>query len=492
MQTKEGPLVVSRQPQIKPRNQLWCSGCARQGHMEHECNYFRQYPPTKPSVVSYEDVLPQRCTNLHKNHVRSSTRCYGSIDISKYPQQIPSCEQNSADNAPLDEKNISYDNSNPNLFPKNLTLSYTVPSPHSHVPLLSNAVHQVPSLADKVPSPTRTSQSNSQVRSQKDLISLQSVSQDKCDRDVPSNQSDILVDSRTALPQGKYISSEKITSQNDFQNESNTNGKLSLVSQCVSQNIISTADNFQSPVIHPISTTVPIFPPKSLKQSVSIQDNRNQLPLSNPYDFTERDYDNFILEANSGLLNHIRSIQFGTGFMSDGIQVEAVSIRSKIVEKTMGYIIREDQKRISDLIINEPASIVREFLRKEMRELVCWVSKRDPVFLQKQYFKYNKLSLIQEPLTTKTVSDKCFWFRVLNMYLFGIHGFEKGKENLRILRGFLGEFKQKGVCRADVVKAHKYVFGVVKHSGVNYPKLIEKTINGSYQTKNFNISSDSK
>lgn len=45
---------------MKPRNNQWCSGCARQGHLEHECNYIhyhREYPPTRMDIVSYVDVL---------------------------------------------------------------------------------------------------------------------------------------------------------------------------------------------------------------------------------------------------------------------------------------------------------------------------------------------------------------------------------------------------------------------------------------------------
>ncbi|KAG5868742.1 hypothetical protein JTB14_012078 [Gonioctena quinquepunctata] len=55
--TDDGPIVVSRE-QIKPRDEQWCSGCARQGHLEHECkSYPREYPPTTPYIVNYEDNL---------------------------------------------------------------------------------------------------------------------------------------------------------------------------------------------------------------------------------------------------------------------------------------------------------------------------------------------------------------------------------------------------------------------------------------------------
>ncbi|KAJ8951337.1 hypothetical protein NQ318_009271 [Aromia moschata] len=57
-ETEDGPIVVSREGQLKPRDKQWCSGCAKQGHLEYECNYYnRMYPPNNPRIMSYEDVL---------------------------------------------------------------------------------------------------------------------------------------------------------------------------------------------------------------------------------------------------------------------------------------------------------------------------------------------------------------------------------------------------------------------------------------------------
>ncbi|CAH1971487.1 unnamed protein product [Acanthoscelides obtectus] len=56
--TEPGPIKVTAGPQLKPRDQQWCSGCAAQGHLEHECYYYgRQYPPALPYIVNYDNVL---------------------------------------------------------------------------------------------------------------------------------------------------------------------------------------------------------------------------------------------------------------------------------------------------------------------------------------------------------------------------------------------------------------------------------------------------
>lgn len=42
---------------MKSSDELWCCGCAQQGHLEHNCMYSnRQYPPTIPYIQSFEDV----------------------------------------------------------------------------------------------------------------------------------------------------------------------------------------------------------------------------------------------------------------------------------------------------------------------------------------------------------------------------------------------------------------------------------------------------
>ncbi|XP_057654277.1 uncharacterized protein LOC130892726 isoform X1 [Diorhabda carinulata] len=72
--TDKGPMVTS--PELpKPRFQQWCSGCAKQGHLEHECNYFnRYYPPTTPFINNYEDNLQyNKQMELQQTSIASAT-----------------------------------------------------------------------------------------------------------------------------------------------------------------------------------------------------------------------------------------------------------------------------------------------------------------------------------------------------------------------------------------------------------------------------------
>lgn len=42
---------------IKEAKDLYCSGCAKQGHLEHTCDYYnRTHPPTTPVICEFKDV----------------------------------------------------------------------------------------------------------------------------------------------------------------------------------------------------------------------------------------------------------------------------------------------------------------------------------------------------------------------------------------------------------------------------------------------------
>ncbi|XP_063910404.1 uncharacterized protein LOC135127740 isoform X2 [Zophobas morio] len=58
--TSEGPLIKQTGPSLKEKNQLWCSGCARSGHLEHSCRFYKSiYPPTDVDIKSYEDIYKE-------------------------------------------------------------------------------------------------------------------------------------------------------------------------------------------------------------------------------------------------------------------------------------------------------------------------------------------------------------------------------------------------------------------------------------------------
>ncbi|XP_044268883.1 uncharacterized protein LOC123014074 [Tribolium madens] len=58
--TTEGPLKTYSGPALKQKKDLWCSGCAQPGHLEHMCGFYKSmYPPTDPFIKGYTDVYGQ-------------------------------------------------------------------------------------------------------------------------------------------------------------------------------------------------------------------------------------------------------------------------------------------------------------------------------------------------------------------------------------------------------------------------------------------------
>lgn len=56
-QTEEGPLVRPRGLPMKEVKDLYCSGCAKQGHLEYTCDYYnRTHPPSTPVICEFKDV----------------------------------------------------------------------------------------------------------------------------------------------------------------------------------------------------------------------------------------------------------------------------------------------------------------------------------------------------------------------------------------------------------------------------------------------------
>ncbi|XP_008191804.1 uncharacterized protein Zcchc7 [Tribolium castaneum] len=60
--TTEGPLKTYSGPALKPN--LWCSGCAQPGHLEHMCDFYKSmYPPTDPFIKNYDQVYDDENEN---------------------------------------------------------------------------------------------------------------------------------------------------------------------------------------------------------------------------------------------------------------------------------------------------------------------------------------------------------------------------------------------------------------------------------------------
>lgn len=54
-------MVTYDGPELKDKSQLWCSGCAQAGHLEHDCRFYKSiYPPSDPFIKSYDDIYQEK------------------------------------------------------------------------------------------------------------------------------------------------------------------------------------------------------------------------------------------------------------------------------------------------------------------------------------------------------------------------------------------------------------------------------------------------
>lgn len=65
-----GPLNRYEGPPLRQKKDLWCSGCARPGHLEHSCRSYKSaYPATDPYIKSFEDVYKERNEQFTRQQV---------------------------------------------------------------------------------------------------------------------------------------------------------------------------------------------------------------------------------------------------------------------------------------------------------------------------------------------------------------------------------------------------------------------------------------
>lgn len=132
-----------------------------------------------------------------------------------------------------------------------------------------------------------------------------------------------------------------------------------------------------------------------------------------------------------------------------------------------------DMRKIQELFMSMPHATVKSFVRKQVEELDTKIMNYNPKLLRHKLFKYDR---IHENMTEKTKKDRCFWFRVLNMFIFGIHNLNDGKLHIRFIRNFLASKKSQEFDesrRRSLFNSYSYIFGVDKHTNVSYYRLIK-------------------
>ncbi|KAJ8931716.1 hypothetical protein NQ314_015334 [Rhamnusium bicolor] len=140
---------------------------------------------------------------------------------------------------------------------------------------------------------------------------------------------------------------------------------------------------------------------------------------------------------------------------------------------------KNDERKNRHIIMSMSCNVVRQFLKKSIEELDTVATKYDPRLLRKKLYKYANCALSKRPLTEELVREKCFWYRVFNMFIFGVHKFRDGNLHVNYLRKYLSESKQNKLDenkRKSLFSAYNYIFGRDCHVNVNYSKIIRQII----------------
>lgn len=152
----------------------------------------------------------------------------------------------------------------------------------------------------------------------------------------------------------------------------------------------------------------------------------------------------------------------------------------KIYHGTM-EVLQQNQKRVRNTIMSMPSHFVRDFLAKEIADLENVVSHSDPKYLKKKLFKYDKISASKRLLQWDVVKERCFWYRILNMFIFGVHQFKDGRVHMDFLRKFVSGSAHDKLDvhkRKALLNAYNYIFEGTRHNNVNYYKALQSLVQG--------------
>lgn len=141
-----------------------------------------------------------------------------------------------------------------------------------------------------------------------------------------------------------------------------------------------------------------------------------------------------------------------------------------------------DMKKIQELFMKMPHATVKHFLRKQIEELDTQIVNYNPKVLRHKLFKYDRSEIQSEKLKR----DRCYWFRVLNMFIFGIHNLNDGKLHISFIRNFLESRKAiefDEAKRRSLFSSYSYIFGVDKHTNISYYRLIKLLVDRCNQGK---------
>lgn len=142
-----------------------------------------------------------------------------------------------------------------------------------------------------------------------------------------------------------------------------------------------------------------------------------------------------------------------------------------------------DMTKIRELFMSLPQTDVKSFVRKQVDELDTKIVNYDLKLLRNKLFKYDRIS---ENVSEKLKKDRLFWFRILNMFIFGLNTLNDGKLHMRYIRNFIAcrkliDFDKSK--RRSLFNSYAYIFGVDKHKNVSYYRLIKLLMDKSNRSK---------
>ncbi|XP_072396485.1 uncharacterized protein [Diabrotica undecimpunctata] len=141
-----------------------------------------------------------------------------------------------------------------------------------------------------------------------------------------------------------------------------------------------------------------------------------------------------------------------------------------------------DVKAVKHLIMSMPSHVVINFLQKEMDILNnCNI---DPRLLKRKIHKLDRLLDSKKKIPKKVLHEKNFWYKLLNMFVFGLYKYKDGNLHTNYLNRFLSQAKNIKLDRnkrTTLFSSYNYVFGCNKHLNVNYFKIIRLLIKKHYR-----------
>lgn len=420
----EGPLVNRKGPTIKPKEQLWCAGCAKSGHLAHSCTHFRSsFPPTDPSVKSYDNVYV-----LNESEGRRST--------SKLRSDVSSTQSNSRIEPETDRTSTGGETDRRDLRCKLIerqqqagNVRFEPRNQRGPVP---------PAQADTYVPPPPPGWNQQELISRNANFWLQQLQQH-----LPANfynQNPVnMLNFIAQNPPAAFLNTPQFTPQNIVfhaqpVNNSNRHGQMTYGS-------------------YPQMT------------------NHSQVQAQPETFYFEDNLPNFISFDSNSIEATAESQNFQLGAGKSGGHDENICHISD-VNNSPGNNRQENRK------VGKNKNKYNFFSSSSEQAVITFVSK-ELKLLSTMTFRLNKIIrkyavMRPPPSGGRGYKNYC---KSLNMALFGIRLFNEGQSHLSRLKSLFGDHPKPKLShskRKALFQSYNYIFGEELHEGVDYQRLLKR------------------